>query len=98
MSEPDLLNEVIARALRLSLKERIQVIERLASSVEREMDVQPQGGEPRSEHWGENLIRRLDEVGPIDLVHPEIDDPVEWVKQIRREQEVHRRFNWEQDE
>jgi len=94
MDNPTLLDEALALALKLSPKERIQLIERVASSVEREIEVPP----PSEEHWGKNLLRLLDEQGEIELVHPEIDDPVEWVRQIRREQEINRGLDWGQDE
>ncbi len=94
MSDSTLLDEAFALALRLSPKERIQLIERVASSVEREIERTP----PGKEHWGQNLLRLLDELGPIEMVHPEIEDPVEWVKQVRREQEIQRGLDWGQDE
>ena len=94
MSDTTLLDEALELALKLSPKERIQLIERVASSVEREIEVAP----PSEEHWGQNLLRLLDELGPIEMVHPEIDDPVEWVKQVRREQEIQRGLDWGQDE
>lgn len=49
------------------------------------------------EHWGKNLIRLLDEIGPIEMVHPEIEDPVEWVKTIRREERQRRLGDWGDD-
>jgi hypothetical protein len=50
------------------------------------------------EHWGQSLVRLLNELEPIELIHPEIEDPVEWVKQIRRDQEIHRGLDWGEDE
>lgn len=49
------------------------------------------------ERWGKNPLRFLDEVGPIDLIYPEIEAPVEWVKQIWRDQQQHRLGDWGQD-
>ena len=90
------LAEALALALKLALKERLQLIEQIASSVEREIEAtesdKPQG------HWGQNLLRLLDELGPIELIHPEIEDPVEWVKQIRREQDQKRLGDWGEQE
>jgi len=97
MDEPTLLNEALALALKLSPKERVQLIERVASSVERDIELAPSSEEPVAGHWGKNLMRLMDELGPVQLVHPEIDDPVEWVRQIRREQENHRGLDWERD-
>ncbi len=90
MNDPTQLNEALELALKLSPKERIQLIERVASSVERDIEPAP----PSTEHWGQKLVRLLDELGPIELVHPEIDDPVEWVKQIRRDEREQRLGDW----
>jgi hypothetical protein len=92
------LDEALALALKLAPKERLQLIERVASSIERDLESttldkpQPEG------HWGQNLLRLLDELGPIELIHPEIEDPVEWVKQIRREQDRKRLGDWGEQE
>lgn len=50
------------------------------------------------EHWGENLVSLIEELGPVELIHPEIEDPVEWVKQIRREQRQKRLGDWGEEE
>lgn len=51
------------------------------------LDVPPeQKSAELQKHWEKDLLRLLDELGPIELVHPEIEDPVEWVKQIRKGQ------------
>jgi hypothetical protein len=88
------LQEAISLALQLGTKERLQLIEQIAASVERDIDRNLPNQEPPTEHWGQNLLRLLDEFGPIELDHPEIDDPVEWVKQIRYEQATHRNLDW----
>ena len=94
MGEISLLEQALTLSLKLSPKERIQLIERLASSVENEFDP----AQISDEHWGGNLLRLLDELEPIELVHPEIDDPVAWIKQIRQDQDTQRNLNWDQDE
>ena len=86
------LEEACACA-KLAPKERLQLIERVASSVEREIEGPPSGEEQPDQHWGRNLLRLLDELGPVELDHPEIEDPVEWVKHIRQEQDKHRRYS-----
>jgi hypothetical protein len=92
------LEAALALALKLAPKERLQLIERVASSVEREIEAVPSGEEQPQEHWGQNLLRLLDELGPIEFIHPEIEDPVEWVKQIRREQREKRLGDWGKEE
>jgi hypothetical protein len=93
------LEEAVALALRLAPKERLKLIERVAASVEDEISA-PAEQQPPQEHWGKNLLRLLDEIGPIELVHPEIEDPVEWVKTLRREERERRLgdlANWSED-
>ena len=92
------LEEALALALKLAPKERLQLIERVASSVEREIEVAPSGEEQPEQHWGRNLLRLLDELGPIEMSYPEIEDPVEWVKQIRRDEREQRLGDWGEDE
>jgi hypothetical protein len=78
------LEEALALALRLAPKERLQLIEQVASSVERDLETVPSTEEQPDEHWGKSLNRLMDEIGPIEMVYPEIEDPVEWVKAQRQ--------------
>ncbi len=50
------------------------------------------------EHWGISLNKLLNEIGPIELKYPEIEDSVEWVKHLRAEQHRHRLGDWGNDE
>jgi hypothetical protein len=43
---------------------------------------------------GAEIVAMLEEMGPIDLIYPDIEDPVEWVKQIRRDQAQKRDLDW----
>jgi hypothetical protein len=92
------LEEALALALKLAPKERLQLIEQVASSVEREIDVAPSSGEQPEQHWGRNLLRLLDELSPVEMKYPEIEDPVEWVKQIRRDEREQRLGDWGAEE
>ncbi|MCB9451451.1 MAG: hypothetical protein H6672_08425 [Anaerolineaceae bacterium] len=92
------LEEALALALKLAPRERLQLIERVASSVEREIEAPSSGEEQLEQHWGRNLLRLLDELGPIEMSYPEIEDPVEWVKQIRRDEREQRLGDWDKDE
>ena len=87
------LEEALALALKLAPKERLQLVERVVSSVEREFD-KPSVEQP-TEHWGKALNQLLDELGPIDLVDPEIEDPVEWVKAQRQKEADRLKSYWE---
>jgi hypothetical protein len=90
------LEEALDLALKLAPKERLQLIERVASSIER--DIAAPSVQELSEHWGRALLRLLDELGPIELKYPEIEDPVEWVKQIRRDEREQRLGDWGEKE
>jgi hypothetical protein len=90
MNSVTTLEEALALALRLAPKERLQLIERVASSVEHDIEDMPSAADQREAHWGRSLLQMLDEIGPIELNYPEIDDPVEWVRQIRRDEQKRR--------
>ena len=83
--------EILDQAKALSPQERKELAKLLIDTLD--VPPEPQSDEPE-EHWGKNLLRLLDEIGPIELIHPEIEDPVEWVKQIRREQRQKRLGHW----
>jgi hypothetical protein len=87
--------EILEQAKTLSAEERKELAKLLIDTLETTPQVAAH--EP-TEHWGKNLLRLLDELGPIELVHPEIEDPVEWVKQIRREQRQQRLGDWGEEE
>ena len=87
MSQSPTLDDALRIALQLNPKERLRLIEQVASSVEQAMDDNPSDS---TTHWGQNLLRLLDEAGPVELNYPEIEDPVEWVKHIRQEQAISR--------
>ncbi len=82
MSDIPLIDEAYEMALKLSPRERLQLIERVASSLERDISV-PQESE---EHWGRNLIALINslDMSEIELVDAEITDSVEWVKAQRQ--------------
>jgi hypothetical protein len=90
------LEEALALALKLAPKERLQLIELLASSLEGEISIT--GEETPEAHWGQSLNRLLAELGPIEMLYPETEDPVEWVKHLRSEQRRRRLGNWSNEE
>lgn len=94
MNTTTTLEEALALALKLAPKERLQLIERVASSVEREIEAPPSDEEQPEEHWGKSLNRLMDEIGPIEMKYPEIEDPVEWVKHLRAEERRRRLGDW----
>ncbi len=88
--------EILEQAKKLTQAERDQLLEELRAMQETS---QPEGDtEAPEEHWGRNLLRLLDELGPIEMKYPEIEDPVEWVKQIRRDERKRRLGDGGEDE
>jgi hypothetical protein len=87
--------DILDQAKALSPQERKELAKLLIDTLD--VAPEPITDEPEV-HWGKNLLRLLDELGPIELVHPEIEDPVEWVKQIRREERQKRLGDWGEDE
>jgi hypothetical protein len=85
MNTPTSLEEALALALKLAPKERLQLIERVASSIEREIEAHSSSEEQPEQHWGKSLNQLMDEIGPIEMKYPEIEDPVDWVKHLRAE-------------
>ena len=90
------LEELLSLALRLSASDRLKLVERVVTSVERELEVVPSSAAQAEVHWGQALNQLLDEVEPIELVDPEIEDPVEWVKAQREKQRQQRLGDWGQ--
>ena len=87
--------EVLALALRLAPKERLQLIEEMAFSVEADFEPAPPEPEP---HWGQSLVRLLTEPSPIEMANPEIEDPVEWVKEQRRKDAERLQSYWDDEQ
>jgi hypothetical protein len=87
--------DIREQAKKLTPEERKELAKWLIDSLDGTPE--PKSDEPEG-HWGQNLLRLLDELGPIDLIYPEIEDPVEWVKYIRREQRQKRLGNWGEEE
>lgn len=95
MSETTLLDDTLALALKLSPKERIQLIERVASSVEREIEPILSHAEQPEEHWGQSLVDLIKSLDLSEWEAMDIDDPVEWVKELRRKEEDRLKPYWD---
>jgi hypothetical protein len=94
MAHTTQLEEALALALQLAPGDRLRLVERVVASVEHEIA----GAPPRQEHWGKHLLQMLEKMDFTDWTDIDTDDPVEWVKRVRREQETLRGLNWEQDQ
>jgi hypothetical protein len=83
--------EILEQVKALNHEERKQVAKAVIDLLD--MPEMPPSSEP-VEHWGQNLLRLLDELSPLELLHPEIEDPVEWVKTMRQESRQKRLGDW----
>ncbi len=78
--------EILEQVKMLSPRDRSRLMEHLQS-----MDVGAQ--KPRFK-TGAEIVAMLENMEPVETLYPEIEDPVEWVKQIRRDQAKKRNLDW----
>ncbi len=83
--------EVLEQVKKLSVEERKELAKRLIDIIDEPPT--PPDSEP-TEHWGKALNQLLDEIGPIEMLYPEIEDPVEWVEHLRKEKRRRRLGDW----
>lgn len=57
-------------------------------------DATPDHASDKQLTWGQNIVRLIESMPPIEMTHPEIEDPVEWVKQIREDERRRRLGDW----
>jgi hypothetical protein len=93
MAHTTQLEEALALALQLAPGDRLRLVERVVASVEHEIAAPP----AREQHWGKRLLQMLEGLDFTDWTDIDTDDPVEWVKQVRREQVTRRGLNLEQN-
>jgi hypothetical protein len=87
MNNPKQLEEALTLALKLPPGERLRLVERVVASVERDIAGNTSVAQTPDAHWGQALNRLLDALDLSDWEALEIDDPVEWVKRLRRQDE-----------
>lgn len=80
------LAEILEQAKQLSADERQELAQRLLDTL----DVPSSDPAGRTEQWGHSLNQLLDELDPIELHYPDIDDPVAWVARLRAERRQQR--------
>jgi hypothetical protein len=85
------ISEILEQAKTLSLEERKELAKLLIDTLA--VPIEQQSDEPE-EHWGKSLNKLMGEIGPIEMLYPEIEDTVEWVKHSRAEQRRRRLGNW----
>jgi hypothetical protein len=85
MTDTPQLETVLALGLQLPAKDRLKLIERLATSVEN--DIKPDVVNPQK-HWGQELVRQI-ESGELDTsawMKMDMHDATEWVNKLRDEE------------
>jgi hypothetical protein len=92
MSVP--LDDVLELGLKLPAKDRLQLIEKLASSLEGNVADNPSGEPPPTEHWGKALNKFVDTLDMSDWEALDIDDPVAWLEQQREAERKQRLGDW----
>ncbi len=92
------IENIFSLALQLSPAERIQLIERIAASVGQDIRSETNQQKPVTGHWGQELVALIEELGPIDMLYPEIEYPVEWVKRLREDQDKKRNLDWGEED
>jgi hypothetical protein len=89
------ISKILEQVKTLSPQERKELTKLLIDMMDAPQQVEAAESE---EHWGKSLNRLMDEIGPIEMIYPEIEDPVEWVKHLRAEQRRRRLGDWGDNE
>ncbi len=98
MTDTMQLEAALALALRLAPEDRLRLVERVVASVERDIASSAPTDQPNTEgDWGQSLNRLLDALDLSDWEALEIDDPVEWVKALRHQDESRLDAYWSGD-
>ena len=82
------IDELYAQITALPPDQRATLIARLLH------DATPDHASDNQLTWGQNIVRLIESMPPIEMTHPEIEDPVEWVKQIREDERRRRLGDW----
>ena len=82
------IDELYAQITALPPDQRATLIVRLLH------DATPDYASDNQLTWGQNIVRLIESMPPIEMTHPEIEDPVEWVKQIREDERRRRLGDW----
>lgn len=82
------IDELYAQITALPPDQRATLIARLLH------DATPDHASDNQLSWGQNIVRLIESMPPIEMTHPEIEDPVKWVKQIREDERRRRLGDW----
>jgi len=81
------ITEIMEQAKELTIQERKELVKLLVDTLDTPQDSDTVG---QDIHWGKAINQLFDEMEPIEMKYPEIEDPVEWLKHLRSEQRKHR--------
>ncbi|MDZ4768281.1 MAG: hypothetical protein SGJ24_04065 [Chloroflexota bacterium] len=81
-----IVRELFAQAELLDSQERKELIKLLVDTI----DTPAKGASEPIEHWGKALNHLMDEIGALEFVFPDIQDPVEWVAALRAAERTQR--------
>lgn len=87
--------ELLEQARSLSAAEKKELVKGLIDLME---VTEPDSGYQKQGYWGQSLNQLLDEIGPIEMKYPDIEDPVAWVKQLRADELKRRLGDWGETE
>lgn len=98
MSDTLQLDKALALALKLPPADRLRLVERVVSVEQKIAAGASSNQSSGDEHWSKSLNRLMDEIGPIEMLYPEIEDSVAWVKHLRAEQRRCRLGDWGEED
>ena len=80
--------EILQQAKTLTAQEREELVKLLVDTLNlaEQPSYGPPGGRVTTPKTGAEIAAMLDEMEPIEMVDPEITDPVEWIKAQRRKE------------
>jgi formate dehydrogenase maturation protein FdhE len=85
-------DEVLTWALQLPPHEKLQLIEQVAHSIK--PNITPQAV-PADHHWGKSLNQLLDTLDTSDWEAMDMEDVVEWVRNLREREADKFRAYWD---
>ena len=95
-------DDVLALAYRLTPLEKIKLVKQMADALEHEpvltTTVSSTPILPSTQTWGAQTLALLDTFETNDWQAIEMPDVVEWVKQLRTQQDKQRGIIWESEE
>jgi len=88
------VEELLEQAKSLSAADRRELATRLLDLPDDPINDQTN---ENTAHWGKSLNALMDDLGPVEMKYPEIEDPVEWVKHLRAESRQRRLGDWDRE-